>query len=145
MFERRSYESELRKLQKWQEKNSDKHRKRIKEKKDDGADAETLEYISHDWHLESRLNEEQIEILQYNYLKNKADRYLIRMPEFDVNMDDRDMSTLLPGRRLSLSAQEALRSKIDEYEKRRDERIQRWIATASGLIVAGVALIALLV
>ena len=144
MFERRRYEYELGKLQKWQEKNTDKHNRRIKEKEDAGADSETLEKLRYEWHLESCLNEEQIEILQYNYLKNKADRYLIPMPELDVNIDEKDMSTLLPGRRLSLPAQEALRSKIDEYEKYRRGRIQSWIATGSGLIVAVVALVALL-
>lgn len=145
MFEDILHQSQLRKLQKTQKRTQKAYKKDIEEAKKVGKSREEIDLIQHTDLVERQIYDEEIETLQSRYLMNKAQRYLLSTPEIHVNSEDWEQSDITYRWRLSLSAQEKVRSKIDEYEKRRRERVHSWMTAIAGFIGACTGLIGVLV
>ena len=116
-----------------------------------GADQAELSSLKHDAFTNAVWSDDQIRALQSRYLIKKAERYILPIPPFDKPPFDKKggnwkQSDVTPGRWwLTLPAQAELRSAIDDYEKGRCERIQRWVMIMSGIIVASTGLLGALI
>lgn len=147
MYRGIAYQLKLRKLQKQQRKNLESYKKRLRDAENAEEDDEKIESIERDFHIDSLVDHESIELLQHKYLMDKAQRYLLPIPKFDEESGDweESFSTGMFGWRLSLSAQEKVRLKIDEYEKHRRERIHSWMTALTGIVGACAGLVGVLI
>ena len=141
MFESVRYRSQLRQLQRNQKKARKAYRKDLRHARKSGAPGEVIAELEHRDFFEQRVYDEEMEGLQSGYLLNKAHKYILHTPDFDSESSDWKQSDIVGGWRLTLSAQAELRSRIDEYEKMRRERVQSWMTSLTGIITACTGLI----
>lgn len=145
MFGDISHQCQLRKLQRKQKQISNAYKEKLKESTDAGSSDDEIESINHDRFLEGNLHIEEIEILQSRYLMNKSQQYVLSTPKFDEKNGDWEQLDMTWRWRLSLPAQEKVRSKIEKYENGRRERIHSWMRATGGIIGACTGLIGVVI
>ncbi len=139
IFDDFSHQRQLQKRQKQREATRKAYRENIRRAREAGETRDELESIKYEAMFEDQLHEDEIEALQSRYLINKAQKYVLQTPDFDLQSEVTGLW------RLSLSAQEALASKIEGYEKRRRESIHAWMTALAGIIGASTGLIGVVV
>lgn len=121
----------LRRLQREVKRSLEPIEKRIEEAEDPNeGSAHASDYFA-----TRELFDYKIRLLQMGFLLRKAEIYLLPTPPFDPKSED--WEECLNGKwALSLPALAVLREAIDDYERKRRDRIQSWFLVVSGFVGA---------
>lgn len=148
MFARLRYEFELRKLQREKIKNDRFFAAKQAEARAKKADSIAMQRLDGEEIFERGTINDKIALLQTEFLRQEAEKYLLPIPSFDADDNKEDTNWQFaptgPHYQLSESALAELRSAIRKERKERREVWQSWAALVIGIVGALIGLVSAL-